>query len=158
MHMEWNAEQIRAAFDLPLTNISAGLGWAQDSHDEHRSVTRFGGGDQGRQRALSLTVLLMGLPGLPFLYQGQELGLESGVIPPEAKLDPIGDDDPSSGRDGTRTPIPWEPGPGMGFTDGASTWLPFGGRTAADTMAVQRDLPSSPLHVHRELLLSLIHI
>ena len=152
MHMEWNAEQIRAAFDLPLTNISAGLGWAQDSHDEHRSVTRFGGGDQGRQRALSLTVLLMGLPGLPFLYQGQELGLESGVIPPEAKLDPIGDDDPSSGRDGTRTPIPWEPGPGMGFTDGASTWLPFGGRTDADTMAVQRGLPSSPLHVHRELL------
>ena len=152
MHMDWDAAQIRSTFDLPLSNISAGLGWAQDSHDEHRSVTRFGGGDLGRGRALSLSVLLMGLPGLPFLYQGQELGLESGVIPPEAKLDPVGDDDPNSGRDGTRTPIPWSPGPGMGFTTSDSTWLPFGGRTDADTAEVQREDATSALHAHRELL------
>ena len=152
MHMDWDAEQIRSTFDLPLTNVSAGLGWAQDSHDEHRSATRFGGGDAGRQRALSMTVLLMGLPGLPFLYQGQEMGLESGVIPAAAKLDPIGDSDPNSGRDGTRTPIPWEPGEGMGFTSADSTWLPFGGRTDADTAAVQKNQPGSWLHRHRELL------
>lgn len=153
MHMEWDAQQIRATFELPLNNISTGLGWAQNSHDEHRSVTRFGGGDLGRRRALSLSVLLLGLPGLPFLYQGEELGLESGTLPAEAKLDPVGGDDPNSGRDGTRTPVPWSDADGMGFTSaGVTPWLPFGGRTAADTAEVQRADPASPLHAHRELL------
>ena len=152
MHMGWHADEIREVLDLPITTIAAGLGWAQNSHDEHRSVTRFGGGDVGRRRALALTVLLLGLPGLPFLYQGEELGLESGDVPPEAKLDPVGGDDPSAGRDAARTPMPWEPGPGFGFTSGSSTWLPFGGRSAADTVAVQRDEPGSMLHRYRDLL------
>lgn len=153
MHMEWDAQQIRSTFELPLNAISAGLGWAQNSHDEHRSVTRFGGGDLGRRRALSLSVLLLGLPGLPFLYQGEELGLESGTLPADAKLDPIGGDDPKAGRDGTRTPMPWSDADGMGFTSaGVVPWLPFGGRTAADTAEVQRTDPTSSLHAHRELL------
>lgn len=151
MHMDWDAKQIRDTFELPLSQISAGLGWAQNSHDEHRSVTRFGGGEVGRRRALALTVLLFGLPGLPFLYQGEELGLESGVLPPEAKLDPVGGDDPDAGRDGTRTPIPWSSEPGMGFTT-VEPWLPFGGRVESDTVQAQRDDPTSSLHVHRRLL------
>ncbi len=152
MHIDWEASSIRETFRLPLDGISAGLGWAQNSHDEHRSATRFGGGDLGRQRALSFSVLLAGLPGLPFLYQGEELGLESAVLPAGAKLDPIGDEDPNSGRDATRTPVPWAPGPGMGFTTSDTTWLPFGGRTDADTAEVQRDTEGSWLHRTRELL------
>ena len=153
MHMGWDAAEIKATFDLPLSNISAGLGWAQNSHDEHRSVTRFGGGETGQRRALALAVLLLGLPGLPFLYQVEELGLASGVLPPEAKLDPIGGDDPNAGRDGTRTPMPWSPGPGMGFTDaGVEPWLPFGGRVDGDTAESQRTDPTSVVHAYRELL------
>lgn len=153
MHVDWDAAQIQSTLALPLDNISAGLGWAQNSHDEHRSVTRFGGGEQGRARALALAVLLAGLPGMPFLYQGEELGLASGEIPDEAKLDPVGGSDPNAGRDGTRTPIPWSPGPGMGFTDeGVTPWLPFGGRTDADTVSVQRNDPDSIVHGYRRLL------
>lgn len=153
MHVDWEAEQIRSTLALPLEEISAGLGWAQNSHDEHRSVTRFGGGDLGRARALALAVLLAGLPGLPFLYQGEELGLPSGVVAAEDKLDPVGGDDPNAGRDGTRTPIPWQPGEGMGFTDpGVRPWLPFGGRTDDDTASVQRDNPDSIVHRYRQLL------
>ena len=162
MHIDWNAESIRSTFALPLDNISAGLGWAQNSHDEHRSVTRFGGGDVGQRRALALAVLLAGLPGMPFLYQGEELGLESGVVAAEDKLDPIGGDDPNAGRDGTRTPIPWEPGEGMGFTEpGVTPWLPFGGRTDSDTASAQRNDPDSMVFRYRRLLevrKSLAHI
>lgn len=162
MHMDWDAASIKSAFALPLENISAGLGWAQNSHDEHRSVTRFGGGDIGEGRALALAVLLAGLPGLPFLYQGEELGLENGELAPEDKLDPVGGDDPNAGRDGTRTPVPWEPGPGMGFTsEDATPWLPFGGRCDADTVSVQRNDPSSTLYRYKRLIdvrRSLAHI
>ena len=153
MHFEWTAESIRSTFASPLEGISAGLGWAQNSHDEHRSVTRFGGGELGRRRALCLAVLLAGLPGMPFLYQGEELGLESGEVAPEDKLDPVGGDDPTAGRDGTRTPIPWEVGEGMGFTEpGVTPWLPFGGRTEVDTAAAQRNDPDSMVHRYRRLL------
>ena len=153
MHFEWTAESIRSTFATPLEGISAGLGWAQNSHDEHRSVTRFGGGELGRRRALCLAVLLAGLPGMPFLYQGEELGLESGEVAPEDKLDPVGGDDPTAGRDGTRTPIPWEVGEGMGFTEpGVTPWLPFGGRTEVDTAAAQRNDPDSMVHRYRRLL------
>ncbi|MDQ3538942.1 MAG: DUF3459 domain-containing protein, partial [Actinomycetota bacterium] len=56
------------------------------------------------------------------------------------------------GRDGARTPLPWAPGPGWGFTDGPRTWLPMDGRTEADTVAVQRADPSSMLHRYRALI------
>ncbi len=152
MHMDWSATSIKSTFETPIRSISAGLGWAQNSHDEHRSVTRFGRGDLGRRRALAFCVLLMGLPGMPFLYQGEELGLESSELRPEDKLDPIGEDgDAASGRDATRTPIPWEPIDGFGFTTG-TPWLPFGGRSAADTVEVQREDPTSWLHRHRRLI------
>lgn len=153
MHLEWNAKSIRSTFSTPLEAISAGLGWAQNSHDEHRSVTRFGGGEVGKRRALALAVLLAGLPGMPFLYQGEELGLASGDVPPEDKLDPVGGDDPNAGRDGTRTPMPWAPGPGMGFTEvDVEPWLPFGGRTDADTAEVQRADIDSIIHRYRQLI------
>ncbi len=153
MHLDWTAESIRSTFAQPIDGISAGLGWAQNSHDEHRSVTRFGGGDVGRRRALSLAVLLAGLPGMPFLYQGEELGLANGIIEAEDKLDPVGGDDLDAGRDGNRTPIPWETGDGMGFSEpGVTPWLPFGGRTEADTAAAQRNDPDSMVHRYRQLL------
>ncbi len=152
MHTGWHADEIREVFDLPITRIRAGLGWAQNSHDEPRSVSRFGGGDVGRRRALALAVLILGLPGVPFLYQGEELGLENGYVPLEDKLDPVGGDDPRLGRDGARTPMPWEPGSQFGFTTGGETWLPFGGRTAVDTVEVQRTDETSMLNEYRRLL------
>ncbi len=162
MHIDWNADSITSTLALPLSKISAGLGWAQNSHDEPRSVTRFGGGDLGQQRALALAVLLFGLPGMPFLYQGEELGLKNGVIAAEEKLDPVGGNDPTAGRDGTRTPIPWEPGSGMGFTDSfVKPWLPFGDRADAETVSVQRNDADSSVHRYRRLIevrKSLAHI
>ncbi len=153
MHVDWDATAIKSALAQPIDAISAGLGWAQNSHDEPRSVTRFGGGAIGRRRALALAVLLGGLPGMPFLYQGEELGLEDGEVTAEEKLDPVGGDDPGGGRDGNRTPMPWRPGPGMGFTEEhVSPWLPFGGRVDADTVSAQRNDPDSMVFRYRRLI------
>jgi alpha-glucosidase len=89
-----------------------------------------------------------------FLYQGEELGLMDGVVVDERAADPVGtrNTDHSDSRDGCRTPMPWSPGKGWGFTTAADPWLPFGGRTAADAAEVQRAADSSWVHAYRRLV------
>jgi alpha-glucosidase len=123
------------------------------SHDDPRAATRFGGGALGRERQLAYLALLLALPGMPFLYQGDELGLDNGVLPADRASDPIATrNEGAIGRDGSRTPMPWAPGPHLGFTT-AEPWLPVGtNRTDADTAAVQEGDPTSPLERTADLL------
>jgi len=153
MEMEWSPARVRTSLSA-ATAASDHLAWVQGSHDRPRAATRFGGGDLGRARSLALAVLLLALPGVPFVYQGEELGLVDGLVRPEEARDPISTraGEHGLGRDGCRTPMPWEPEPGLGFTTAERAWLPFGGRSASDTAAVQRDDPSSILHRFRRLL------
>jgi alpha-glucosidase len=70
------------------------------------------------------------------------------VVDPEAARDPEG----GSGRDGARTPMPWDDSPGLGFTAaGVEPWLPFGDPSTAN-VAAQRDDPGSVLHLTRDLI------
>lgn len=153
MHMPWDAAAIRDAVRRPLEAVAdpTAIAWVTSSHDDVRAATRFGGGDRGRARALALATLMAALPGLPFLYQGEELGLTEGVVPPEARLDPMGSE-ATVGRDGCRTPMPWAPGVAFGFSATAATWLPDGGRTDADTVAWQRARADSWLARYRALV------
>ena len=73
-------------------------------------------------------MLLLTLRGTPFIYQGEELGLEDAVITAETRVDP-------GGRDGCRAPIPWQAEPPHGW-DGAAPWLPF--PPEADELAAER--------------------
>lgn len=149
----WDPPALRLALTAPLAAVPdpETIAWAASTLDEHRPATRFGGGDLGRRRALALSTLLFFLPGVPFLYQGEELGLVDGAVPPEAEADPVAHD-PSGGRDGARTPMPWRPGTAFGFSGSARTWLPTGGRDEADTVLRQRGRPSSPLERYRALI------
>ena len=154
LHMGWSAAAVREVIASAAAVAPEAIGWVTGSHDRSRPVSRFGGGARGRARALVLTTLLVCLPGVPFLYQGEELGLEDGRIPPAAAQDPVavraGAHEIS--RDAARTPMPWAPGPGFGFTSAATPWLPFGDREPGDTVAVQRRDPRSVLHRYRRLL------
>jgi alpha-glucosidase len=96
-------------------------------------------------------MLLLTLPGTPILYQGEELGLTDVPIPAEQALDPIARLVPGRGRDPERTPMPWDAGPGGGFTSGRP-WLPLGDENLARNVAAQRDDPASMLSLHRRLL------
>ena len=53
-------------------------------------------------------MLLLTLRGTPFLYAGEELGLEDAVVRRERVVDP-------GGRDGCRAPMPWTAEPGHGW-------------------------------------------
>ncbi len=153
MHLEWSAESLRRVLSGPLSQVSdaRSICWQGSSLDEVRAATRLGGGQQGRERALALTTLLWCLPGIPFLFQGEELGLEQGVVRPDERADQVGPD-VSASRDGCRTPIPWEPGPMFGFTTAATSWLPHGGRTDDDTVLVQSEIDGSWLARYKALI------
>jgi alpha-glucosidase len=132
----------------------AGPTWVLSNHDVIRHATRYGGGTAGRARARAATLTLLGLPGSPYLFEGEELGLEQDDVPPEARQDPIWlrSGGLVEGRDGCRTPVPWtsQP-PGQGFTTG-TPWLPFGEQAAERSVEVQEGDPSSTLEFYRRAL------
>jgi alpha-glucosidase len=126
--------------------------WVASSHDHVRFPTRWAGGEGALARCALMALLT--LRGTPVLYQGDELLMEQVDVPFERLRDPVGRRfwPEQAGRDGSRTPIPWQPREGYGFTaPGVEPWLPFGehdGRTAAE----QRADPKSALHLTRDLL------
>lgn len=92
-------------------------------------------------------MLLLTLRGTPFLYQGDELGLQDAAVPEDRVVDP-------GGRDGCRAPIPWNESDDHGWpTDtGSAAWLPFSPDPEARNHATLRRDPSSILHLYRRLL------
>ncbi|MGH8906566.1 MAG: alpha-amylase family glycosyl hydrolase [Egibacteraceae bacterium] len=145
LHIPWDADRLRMALRKGASLSPGRIAWVTGSHDQPRAVSRFGGGAVGQARARALSTLEFGLPGVAFLYQGEELGLSDGAVGVEDILD-------VAGRDGARTPMPWSPEPGLGFTTAERAWLPFGDRGPADTVEAQRADGRSILHRYRWLI------
>ncbi len=168
----WDAGQLRQIIDETL-RIDAPATWVLSNHDVTRHVTRYGREDTsfsfaakrpdtptdldlGARRARAAALLLLGLPGSAYIYQGEELGLwEVEDIPPALRQDPMwhrsGETDP--GRDGCRVPLPWagdEPPFGFGPSDNA--WLPQPGAWKAYTVEAQTGDPHSMLELYRSAL------
>ena len=142
-HAPWDAERWRhriVRLQEELDPRGAWPTWVLSNHDVPRHRTRYGGAEA---RARAAAVALLTQRGTPFLYAGEELGLEDAVVPPERVVDP-------GGRDGCRAPIPWEPAPGHGW--GPDPWLPFPPEAADRSAEAQRGDPTSVLHLYRRLL------
>ena len=184
LHVTWRAQPWRAVVDSALA-LTAATGapsaWALTNHDVVRTVTRYGRAQPplrgtnewererfgvegvdlglGRRRARAATAMVAALPGVLYLYLGEELGLEEVEgIPDRARADPIhhrsGGSDP--GRDGCRVPLPWSgDAPPFGFSPAGARlapWLPQPASWAGLTVAAQESDPSSTLNFHREVL------
>ncbi|MDP9071006.1 MAG: alpha-amylase family glycosyl hydrolase [Actinomycetota bacterium] len=124
-----------------LDPIGAWPTWVLSNHDNPRHRTRYG--TEGRARAAA--VLLLTLRGTPFLYAGEELGLEDAVVPAERQVDP-------GGRDGCRAPIPWGAAPGHGWPGPAEPWLPWPPEPEVRNAEVLRYDEASILHLYRRML------
>lgn len=100
LYAPWDADAWRKRIDRVIEEMPADAWptWVLSNHDNPRHRTRYGGSEA---RARAAAVLLLTLRGTPFLYAGEELGLEDAVIAPEDMQDP-------GGRDGCRAPIPWD--------------------------------------------------
>ena len=143
LYAPWDAGEWRAHLERAQAEFGARGAWPTwvlSNHDNPRHRTRYG--TDGRARAAA--VLLLTLRGTPFLYAGEELGLEDAEVPPGRRVDP-------GGRDGCRAPVPWDASPEHGWST-ADPWLPWPpdpGRRNAEVLAAD---PSSILHVYRRLL------
>jgi alpha-glucosidase len=125
------------------------IGWPNytlGNHDVSRLASRI-----GRLSLKMAAMLLLTLRGTPFIYNGEELGLENGVIPAARVLDPWAKRYPEAGRDVARTPIPWEPAPIGGFSS-VEPWLPVGAANAERNVRTQIKDPESILNFYRRLL------
>jgi alpha-glucosidase len=127
--------------------------WAISNHDVRRAVTRWGGDAPSDAFAKQLVALVCALRGSICLYQGEELGLEEAEIPFESLRDPYGIAfwPNFKGRDGCRTPMPWNDGRNAGFSDG-TPWLPVPDAHRARNVAAQDADPQSVLNATRAFL------
>ena len=144
LRAEWDADAFRTAVDrVEAATIDRGT-WPAlvlSNHDESRHRTRYGGSEQ---RARVAAVVLLTLRGTPFLYAGEELGLEDAVIPAERVVDP-------GGRDPCRAPLPWTGRPDHGWP-AAEPWLPWPPEPDTRNVAAQRRDAASIAHLYARTL------
>ncbi len=112
------------------------------SHDMPRMISRFGETERDTARAGAVLALQLTVSGVPFIFQGEELGLtdyrpqtveqifdiqgrthyqtalDAGMTPDEALATAI-----DRSRDGSRAPLPWNEGAYGGFS-GVAPWMP----------------------------------
>ena len=141
--LPWNASKLRAKITSTLAHLEprgAWPTWVLSNHDVPRHRQRYGGSEEAARIA---AVMLLTLPGTPFVYQGEELGLVDAVIPDDRVVDP-------GGRDGCRAPIPWDAEPDHGWPRGA--WLPFVDAADHRNVGTLQQETDSILHLYRDLL------
>ncbi|HEX6128102.1 MAG TPA: alpha-amylase family glycosyl hydrolase [Candidatus Limnocylindria bacterium] len=146
----WDAREIELVIDRYEGALpdDAWPNWVLGNHDQPRVASRI-----GEAQARVAAVLLLTVRGTPTIYYGEELGLRDVSVPAERATDVREINQPGRGlnRDPQRTPMPWTPGPGGGFT-GGKPWLPLGEENLARSVEAQRDDPASMLTLYRRLL------
>ena len=118
---------LRLQRELPANRWSPFL----RNHDQPRTATELGG-DLAKARIASF--ILLTLPGVPFVYYGEEIGMVGSK--PDERL---------------RTPMQWSRAPGAGFTRG-TPWQPLQYDALETTVEAQERDPKSLLELHRRLI------
>ncbi len=145
----WDAAAFRADVEL-MESVIPDYAWPNyvlGNHDTKRLATR-----HGPQNARTAGMLLLTLRGTPTLYNGDEIGMEEGIIPPHMIRDPQGIIlGAERSRDGCRTPVQWDASTGAGFTSG-EPWLPLSDDYQTRNIAVQSQDPTSIYNFYRRMI------
>ncbi|HKS35111.1 MAG TPA: alpha,alpha-phosphotrehalase [Enterobacteriaceae bacterium] len=141
------------------------------NHDQPRIVSRFG--DDGALRvpaAKMLAMVLHGMQGTPYIYQGEEIGMTN---PHFTQIDDYRDVESlnmfrekralgrdtdellailaSKSRDNSRTPIPWNAGRHGGFTTG-DPWIDLGKNYQEINVEAALKDPNSVFYTYQQLI------
>ena len=142
------------------------------NHDQCRPVSRFGNTGEYRIRsAKTLANAMYFLEGIPYIYQGEELGMTNTDF---SSIDEFNDvevfnywnehvkekgEDPKKildllnmrSRDTSRSPMPWNAGLNAGFSE-SEPWLKIGSEYKTVNVEVQDKDSDSVLNFYRELI------
>lgn len=83
-----------------------------------------------------MNMVLLALPGTPFTYYGDEIGMTDGAG--------------SGERDPFRTPMQWSDSPNAGFTEG-TPWLPVNGDYKTINVETMENVVNSHTKIYREM-------
>ena len=141
-----------------------------ENHDEPRGVSHYiseGPVNDTSKKALGTIQVLR--KGIPFIYQGQEIGMENQVFESVEDFDDIATINgyhvakeaglseeealaaiAKYSRDNARTPMQWSAEPGLGFSDGPA-WLISPKPNVAINVEDQEKDPNSILNYYRQL-------
>jgi glycosidase len=102
------------------------------NHDQDRVMTQL---RYHPEKAKAAATLLLTMPGVPFIYYGEEIGMPGDIKPDE----------------NARTPMQWEAADGAGFSSGIA-WLPLDPSYTEMNVAAQEDDQGSLLNHYRQLI------
>ena len=142
-----------------------------ENHDEPRGVSRFlPDYAQNADGAKMLGTVSVLLRGIPFIYQGQEIGMQNARFNSVDEFDDISTKDQYRmareaglsdaealavcsvmSRDNARTPMQWKDAPQAGFTSG-TPWLKVNDNYPVINVEKEEGQPDSVLHYYRELI------
>lgn len=156
LNRPWSASAFRKAAERWYALLPEGAwpNFTLSNHDRPRHAWRYRNGRFTEARAKVAAAMLLCLRGTPFLYYGEELGMDCRRIPRAALRDPLGKATwplRSVGRDPERTPMQWDDGYAAGFTEGRP-WLPVNGDWRRRNARVQRADPGSLWHWYAALI------
>jgi alpha-glucosidase len=155
MKSPWGADSFRRFLSEHLAAIPKD-GWSTivfSNHDQPRHIDRYGADGDAHARARAAALLLLTLPGTPFMYYGEELGMRNGRLryrdlrdPYTKRFCPF-----RPGRDPARTPMQWDAHPHAGFTT-HQPWLPVSPDYSQLNVAQETGNPRSLWSLYRQLL------
>ncbi len=141
-----------------------------ENHDEPRGVSRYiPDGDQCYESKTLLATMYFMVKGLPWIYQGQEIGMENRKVRSIDEVDDIAslnaykvsvadgvseqdalDAISKFGRDNARTPMQWDDSENAGFTTG-TPWLCVNENYTWLNLKAQRGRSGSVYEYYRKL-------
>ena len=141
-----------------------------ENHDEPRGVSFYIPKEDLSEKAKKfLATMQMLQRGLPFIYQGQEIGMENVLLTSIREVDDISTLDEYEvclregfseeealrivnrySRDNARTPVQWDSSKNAGFTTG-TPWLPVNPNYIKINVAEQEKDPESVLSYYKKL-------
>lgn len=142
-----------------------------ENHDEPRGVCRYipeGEADNVSKKLLAMMYFFV--KGLPWIYQGQEIGMENIHVDSIEEVDDISSIDEyrvareaglsekealhlieKYGRDNARTPFQWNSDRNAGFTEG-EPWLRVNPNYTSINLEAQRNDPDSVYSCYRKMI------
>lgn len=166
-------ELLRNRFESQYEALKNGGWWALflSNHDKPRQISSLGNeGAYWEPSAKALALFLHGLPGTPFVYEGEELGMTNAYF---SSIDDYRDLDSHNvyhslllsgktpeealhgvwqvSRDHARTPMQWTSGDHAGFTTG-TPWMRVNENAGHINVEQEQKDPLSVLHFYKKLI------